>query len=246
MTTTPTLNPVPSEYPGDLKFNAGKIDEFVTSQLERYQDRFGNEHYTIEGLKKLILQHIYELGLNPVGSFQAGATLNSAGDIIQDTSTGLWYRWDNLASLPKIIPVGSTLASTGGVGAGTWQPVDVTDVLRRDLANTASGKGANLVAFNDPVTGATTVDAALKTRPTNAALLAGNGSAIGYRFASDSILRNFHDRFAETLSIMDYVQSTDGGDCSLALQRIFTKYVSADSFHIKFPDGYFQFKTQAV
>lgn len=114
------------------------------------------------------------------------------------------------------------------------------------LASTESGKGASLVTFVDPVTGATTVDAALKTRPTNAALLAGNGSALGYRFASDSVLRNFHDRFAETLSIMDYVQSTDAGDYSLALQRIFTKYVSADSFHIKFPTGYFQFKTQAV
>ncbi|MCW1434414.1 hypothetical protein OLN68_09755 [Citrobacter freundii] len=114
------------------------------------------------------------------------------------------------------------------------------------LASTEVGKGAYLVGFNDPDTGPTNVDAALKTRPTSAALLAGNGSAIGYRFASDSVLRNFHDRFAETLSIMDYVQSSDAGDYSLALQRIFTKYVSADSFHIKFPVGYFQFKTQAI
>ena len=203
MTTTPTQNPVPSESPYDLKFNAGKIDEFVTSSSTQYQDRFGNNHYTIEGLKQLTLQHIYDLGWNPVGSFQAGTTLNSAGDIIQDATTGIWYRWDNIASLPKIVPSGSTPASTGGVGVGTWQSVDVTDVLRRDLANTAAGKGATLVAFNDPVTGPTTVDAALKTRPTNAALLAGNGSAIGYRFASDSVLRNFHDRFAEVLSILD-------------------------------------------
>lgn len=114
------------------------------------------------------------------------------------------------------------------------------------LASTEVGKGAYLVGFNDPDTGPTNVDAALKTRLTSAALLAGNGSAIGYRFASDSVLRNFHDRFAETLSIMDYVQSSDAGDYSLALQRIFTKYVSADSFHIKFPVGYFQFKTQAI
>lgn len=120
------------------------------------------------------------------------------------------------------------------------------DQLALRLASVGPGLGSYLVAFNDPVTGQTTVDSALKSRPTNSALLAGDGSAIGYRFASDSVLRNFHDRFAETLSIMDYVQSTDAGDYSLALQRIFTKYVSADSFHIKFPAGYFQFKTQAV
>lgn len=33
MATTPTNLPVPSESPRDLKFNAGKIDEFVTSKI---------------------------------------------------------------------------------------------------------------------------------------------------------------------------------------------------------------------
>lgn len=150
MTTIPTQNPVPSESPRDLKFNAGKIDEFVTSSANTYIDRFGDQHYTSEGLKNLTLQHIYDLGWNPVGSFQGGATLTAAGDIIHDTSTGLWYRWDNLASLPKIIPVGSTPASTGGVGAGAWQPVDVTDVLRRDLTSASDGKGDALVMVKAP------------------------------------------------------------------------------------------------
>ncbi len=147
MTTTPTHNAVPSESPRDLKFNAGKIDEFVTSRNLSYLDRFGGEHYTIDGLKSLALQQIYNLGWNLVGSFQAGATLNAAGDIIQDTSTGLWYRWDNLATLPKVVPAGSTPASTGGVGVGAWQPVEVTDVLRKDLASYLSTKGSSLVSF---------------------------------------------------------------------------------------------------
>lgn len=50
MATTPTNNAVPSESPRDLKFNAGKIDEFVTSLDKKYTDRLGNEHYTIAGL----------------------------------------------------------------------------------------------------------------------------------------------------------------------------------------------------
>ncbi len=43
MATTPTNLPVPSESPRDLKFNAGKIDEFVTSFALSYIDRFGDE-----------------------------------------------------------------------------------------------------------------------------------------------------------------------------------------------------------
>lgn len=135
MATTPTNNPVPSESPIDLKYNAGKIDEFVTSFAEWYVDRFGNKHYTIEGLKQLVLQQIYNLGWNPVGTFQGGAQLTAAGDIIQDTSTGIWYRWDDLSSLPKNVPAGSTPASTGGTGEGKWLAVDVTDILRQQLAD---------------------------------------------------------------------------------------------------------------
>lgn len=39
MATQPTQNAVPSESPRDLKFNAGKIDEFVTSFVQQYIDR---------------------------------------------------------------------------------------------------------------------------------------------------------------------------------------------------------------
>ncbi|AIE64497.1 hypothetical protein ACVNAN_001732 [Enterobacter hormaechei] len=133
MATTPTNLSVPSESPRDLKFNAGKIDEFVTSLALQYIDRFGDAHYTIEGLKALVLQQIYNLGWNPVGSFQGGATVSSAGDIIQDETNGVWYRWDDLSSLPKAVPAGSTPGSTGGIGEGKWLAVDVNDVLRKDL-----------------------------------------------------------------------------------------------------------------
>lgn len=131
MATTPTNLPVPSESPRDLKFNACKIDEFVTSLAQQYIDRFGHAHYTIEGLKQLVLN----LGWNPVGSFQDGATVNTAGDIIQDESTGVWYRWDDIATLPKTVPSGSTPGSTGGTGDGKWQAVDVSDVLRKQISD---------------------------------------------------------------------------------------------------------------
>lgn len=134
MSTTPTNLPVPSESPRDLKFNAGKIDEFVTSLAQQYIDRFGHAHYTIEGLKQLTLQQIYNLGWNLAGSFQDGGTVTSAGDLLQDESTNIWYRWDDLETLPKTVPPGSTPDSSGGTGDGKWQAVDVADVLRKDLA----------------------------------------------------------------------------------------------------------------
>lgn len=153
MATTPTNRPVPSESPIDLKFNAGKIDEFVTSFAEWYIDRFGNKHYTIEGLKALVLEQIYALGWNPVGTFQGGATVNNPGDIVQDTTSGAWYRWDDLSTLPKTVPSGSTPGSSGGTGEGKWQLVDVSDVLRKQLANVNStvsiaGVPASQVAQN--------------------------------------------------------------------------------------------------
>lgn len=149
MATQPTNLPVPSESPRDLKFNAGKIDEFVTSLTLKYVDRLGGEHYTIEGMKQLVLQQIYNLGWNLKGSFQEGGEVSAAGDLLQDTSTGIWYRWDDLSSLPKTVPPGSTPESAGGTGNRKWQPVDVSDVLRKDLANPT---GSGLVGFSDSLT----------------------------------------------------------------------------------------------
>ncbi|HFN6537571.1 TPA: hypothetical protein ACHFYQ_002629 [Citrobacter freundii] len=161
MSTTPTNMPVPSEKPQDLKFNAGKIDEFVTSMAQQYIDRFGNAHYTIEGLKQLTLQQIYNLGWNLAGTFQGGGTVTAAGDVLQDTSTNVWYRWDDLTTLPKTVPAGSTPESSGGTGEGKWQPVDISDVLRKDLA---AGTGSLLVGYdlNQPSSQLTTVDRKLR------------------------------------------------------------------------------------
>lgn len=131
MATQPTNNAVPSESPRDLKFNAGKIDEFVTSLALKYQDRFGGEHYTIEGLRWLAQQAIAEFGWIPVGTFQAGATLTLPNQILKDTTDGEYYRWDG--TLPKNVPAGSTPANSGGVGDGKW--VSVGDAYLRNELN---------------------------------------------------------------------------------------------------------------
>jgi len=136
--TTPTQLPVPSEKPQDQKFNAGKIDEFVTSLVNIYIDRLGNKHYTIEGLRWLAQQAIAQYGWIPIGTFQAGATLTLPNQIIKDTTDGEYYRWDG--DLPKVIPAGSTPESTGGVGAGFW--ISVGDSSLRSLLSSTDGTTA--------------------------------------------------------------------------------------------------------
>lgn len=64
MATTPTNLPIPSEDPRDLKFNAGKIDEFVTSSNLAYTDRFGQEHRTIAGINNNAEQEFSDQLLN--------------------------------------------------------------------------------------------------------------------------------------------------------------------------------------
>lgn len=150
MATTPTNLPVPSESPRDLKFNAGKIDEFVTSLAQQFIDRFGNAHYTIEGLRWLAQQAIAAFGWIPVGTFQDGATLTLPNQILKDETDGEYYRWDG--ALPKMVPSGSTPSSSGGTGVGAW--VCVGDAaLRSMLASGADGNGDALITVKQPLPG---------------------------------------------------------------------------------------------
>lgn len=118
MTTTPTQDAVPSESARDLKFNAGKIDEFVTSMGWTYTDRFGVKHYTIEGLRWIAQQAISAFGYVTLDSFEDGSTLTLPNQVLRLEVTGEYYRWDG--PLPKTVAPGSTPETTGGIGQGEW------------------------------------------------------------------------------------------------------------------------------
>lgn len=143
MATTPTNNAIPSEAPQDLKFNAGKIDEFVTSMGWTYTDRFGVKRYTIEGMNYLAKQAISQFGYITIDSFQAGASITLPNQVLRDTSTGEYYRWDG--ALPKTVASGSTPSSAGGIGTGKW--VSVGDAALRQ--NLALPSGPGLIGFSD-------------------------------------------------------------------------------------------------
>ena len=147
MATQPTQDAVPSESPRDLKFNAGKIDEFVTSMGWTYTDRFGVKHYTIEGMNYLSQQAMAAYGyvILTGKTFTTGATINNPNEVLLNTADGEYYKWTgSFASGPKVVPANSTPASTGGIAPGAWIGVGDSS-LRAALAATG---GAGLVGLS--------------------------------------------------------------------------------------------------
>ncbi|XUV83569.1 hypothetical protein ACREYP_09160 [Enterobacter sp. TMH.L2] len=136
MATQPTNNAVPSESPRDLKFNAGKIDEFVTSQGWTYIDRFGGKHYTIEGINYLAQQVMNAFGYVTLTgvTFTTGATVSNPNEVLFNTADNSYYKWSgSFASGRKDVSPNSTPESSGGIGPGKWLSVGDT-VLRSDLS----------------------------------------------------------------------------------------------------------------
>lgn len=151
MATQPTSLPVPSESLRDLKFNAGKIDEFVTSLQREYEDRFGKKHYTIEGLRWVAQQAIAAFGYITLDSFEDGNTLTLPNQVLRLEANGEYYRWDG--AFPKTVPADSTPDTTGGIGPGKWLSVGDA-ALRQQLASDSDSLGDALVTTKQPFTGA--------------------------------------------------------------------------------------------
>lgn len=142
MATIPTNKPIPSEDPRDLKFNAGKIDEVVTSGAHYYADRFGVRRLTIAGFQYTAEEAIRNYGYITMDSFEDGATLTLPNQVLRYEATGEYYRWDG--EFPKMVPVGSTPDSTGEVKLGAW--VSVGDASLR--TNLSSPVGAGMIGHS--------------------------------------------------------------------------------------------------
>lgn len=87
-------------------------------------------------------------------SFQDGGVLRSLNDTLLDKSTIPYqeYVWSGDSStLPKVVPAGSTPATTGGVGIGAWLSVGDAS-LRSNLASSEDGKGDSLLCVKQPFT----------------------------------------------------------------------------------------------
>ncbi|MCD1124640.1 hypothetical protein LPW36_01090 [Jinshanibacter sp. LJY008] len=96
------------------------------------------ENSTIEGNNYLTQQAIAEIGYITMDSFQTGNTLTQPNQVLRDTDTGEYFRWDGV--FPKVVPSGSIPSTAGGIGTGAWLSVG-NATLREQL----NAQGATLV-----------------------------------------------------------------------------------------------------
>ncbi|WKV24564.1 tail fibers protein [Escherichia phage vB_EcoS_PJ16] len=76
------------------------------------------------------------VGFKPAdGSFEGGSTINHRWETLLYESEGNYYQW--MGMLPKIVPPGSTPATTGGIDATHW--VNQTDLMLRSDLNKSNG-----------------------------------------------------------------------------------------------------------
>ena len=161
MATTPTNNPIPSEDPRDLKFNAGKIDEEVNGSADYYTDRFDVQRLTNTGRNNQFQSQMTQQADDWLEQFNQQESdfqqflLNSGYEFLGDYENGpfqfsarnQYIRYDNqYYRLNATTSVGFT---TTGTDAASFAN-DVThfvlmdgDTLRQNLS---SGDGTSLVA----------------------------------------------------------------------------------------------------
>lgn len=71
----PTTNPVPSQDPSDLLFNAGKLDEVVSGDGHYYTDRLGVNRRTMEGISAAADVVLGGIGYAPPVAYAAGISM---------------------------------------------------------------------------------------------------------------------------------------------------------------------------
>lgn len=159
MATTPTNNPIPSEDPRDLKFNAGKIDEEVNGGADYYTDRFGVQRLTNTGRNNLFQdaqddkesrfqQFLLSSGYQFLGDYEDGP--------FQFSDRNQYIRYDNqYYRLNAATDVGFTTTGTDATSFAN----DVThfvlmdgDTLRQNLGSSEKGLGASLSMTEQGIT----------------------------------------------------------------------------------------------
>lgn len=140
-----TGNPIESTDVRDMSDNAKNFDEFSNSVSNSFTDRLGRDRQTIEG-------SIRKAGFQPASfDFVTGGTLvsvdrNKAVFNPAPSGDNNWYAWQG--SLPKVIPAGSTPATSGGLGENAWKPVTnniLAPTVRESIRRSYAEAGYDLV-----------------------------------------------------------------------------------------------------
>lgn len=118
-----TGNPIGSTDARDRSDNSENLDLAVNSLSQTFVDRLGRTRDTLEGIYQKSAYY-------RVGTFDAGYTLTNNRQTL--AYGNVEYSWSG--TFPKVVPAGSTPATSGGIGAGGW--VDRSDVtLRAEISN---------------------------------------------------------------------------------------------------------------
>lgn len=145
-----TGNPIESTDVRDMSDNAKNLDLFSNSSELSFDDRFGVERKTIQGMIAEFDAQILNMGFSRIGTFTAGATLtNPRQTLLWDTANGgdgQEYGWSG--AFPKVVPPSSTPASTGGISVGAWMSrfdPELRIMVRESLLRSYAEAGYNLV-----------------------------------------------------------------------------------------------------
>lgn len=145
-----TGNPIESTDVRDMSDNAKNLDLFSNSSELSFDDRFGVERKTIQGMIAEFDAQILNMGFSRIGTFTAGATLtNPRQTLLWDTANGgdgQEYGWSG--AFPKVVPPSSTPASTGGISVGAWMSrfdQELRIMVRESLRRSYAEAGYNLV-----------------------------------------------------------------------------------------------------
>lgn len=93
---------------------------------------------------------ILQQGFVTIDSFELGATLTQRNQALRHALDGKLYRW--AGDLPKVVPVGSTPLSSGGISANAWLEVSDT-ALRSDVTFRGVGSVSELLQVLSPYDG---------------------------------------------------------------------------------------------
>ena len=147
----PTTNPVPSQDPSDLLFNAGKLDEVVNGAANSFTDRLGVARRTVAGMNADFDAQLAdaESDLNVYRADAAASASEALGylNVIRTTSYGAY------ASDPATDPLGNPptvgdeyFNTTANLlkrwNGTTWQASDI------NTANLAASSGSSLVGYD--------------------------------------------------------------------------------------------------
>lgn len=162
MATTTTSNPIPSEDPRDLKFNAGKIDEEVNGSADYYADRFGVQRLTNTGRNNQFQDQMTQQADDWLGQFNQQNSdfqqflLNSGYQFLGDYENGPYtitarnqiIRYQN--EFWRLNAATNPPYATTGVNSMSWA-IDVTHLVSVGDANLrqelSSENGSELVDY---------------------------------------------------------------------------------------------------